>query len=70
MPNLFGETCFDCMRPLRTDGREWDCPPCGRGGYYALVRIGERVIRVRMVTRWRRAAELPESTFERIRRAA
>lgn len=47
------EHCYDCMRPLTTDGVTWSCKPCGRSGYYdTWTSLGQR-LRVRMVTHWR-----------------
>lgn len=45
------EPCYDCMRPLATDGVVWSCKPCDRHGYYD--RVGN--VLVRMVTQWRGA---------------
>lgn len=47
------ELCFECARPLSTDGAAWSCWPCGRHGYYDRGRCGDRLIVVRIVTQWR-----------------
>jgi len=66
MPNLFGETCLECMRALTSNGVRWSCKPCQRGGSHSM----HGNIRVRIVEHWRAEEQLPESIIERIRRAA